>query len=142
MAILDAKLIFSDGQAITSTAPSENVLDLGADAGADINPGAPNMNPGAGTPVYLIVEVEEAFQASGDATLTVALQDSGDNSSYADVIKTKDIGKAELTAGKKVLQVPLPNELRRYIRCNYTVTNGPMTAGKINAYLALAAPNT
>jgi len=128
--ILDAKLIFSEDQAITTVGNhnSTNILDFGV----------ANPNLGEGTKLVLHVEVSEAFASGGSATLTVDVQDSADNSSYASIgIKTGAIAVADLTAGKKILEIPLPYSFRRYMKIVYTVGTADFTAGKVNAYIAL-----
>lgn len=127
--ILDAKLVFSDAQAITSTADSTNVLDFG---NAD-------PNQGEGTKLVLHVDVDTAFTASGSATLTVNLLSSADDSTYVSTkLLTGAIPKATLVAGYKIFETSIPYEFLRYMKLVYTVATGPMTAGKVNAYIALA----
>jgi hypothetical protein len=46
------------------------------------------------------------------------------------------IGKALLTAGTEVLRVKVPLDAERYLRTNYTVATGPLTAGTFTAFLA------
>jgi hypothetical protein len=46
------------------------------------------------------------------------------------------IGKAALTAGTEVLRIKVPLDAERYLRTNYTVATGPLTAGKFTAFLA------
>jgi hypothetical protein len=116
---LDALLRLSNAQAVTTTAVSTNVIDT---KGGDI---------GAGRPLYLVVQVVEDF-ADG-TSLTVALQDSADNSSFAAVVSGPAILTADLTVGKKVV-LGVPPGTRRYLRANYTVS-GTMTAGKVTAYI-------
>jgi hypothetical protein len=127
--IMDDKLVFSEEQAITATAVGANVIDTGV---------ADSMI-GDGAPVYLNCVVDTAFTGQGTTTLQVAVQDSADDSAYDDVVISNAVDEADLVAGKCVLKVALPNGLRRYIRLNYTVGSGPFTAGKVNAFLSMAA---
>ena len=126
--INDKLNMFSDGQAITATAVSENVLDLGV-GGDDV---------GQGEALWLNVVVGDAFAAAGAATLTIALQSSDDNSTFADVVVGGAIAKADLTAAAPALKVGLPTGLGRYLRLNYTVATGPFTAGSVSAGITLA----
>jgi hypothetical protein len=121
----DKKLIFSDGQAITSTASSTYELDMGV---AD-------PNQGAGRPLTLEIDVDTAFTASGAGTLTVALQHSAAGSSYTTIWTTPAIGKATLVKGYQIIKMALPHTFMRFLQLLFTVTTGPMTAGKINAGL-------
>ena len=127
MAIIDRFLQVSVAQAITVTAPSTDVIDAGATKSASIG-----RDIGSGEPLYL--EVSVATNCTGTGTLTIALQDSADNSSFADVLVLPSIAVAALTAGK-TYYLPLPSGMRRYIRANYTITSGPFTGGTLNAQI-------
>lgn len=116
---LDALLRLSDKQAITTTAASTNVVDTR------------DNDIGAGRPLYLVLHVVEAF--AGGTSLAVALQDSANNSTFADVVVNPAIPLAGLTLGKKVV-LGLPPGLRRYLRANYTVS-GTFSAGKVTAHI-------
>lgn len=123
---IDSLLVLCSDQAVTSTADSEYTLDFGA---AD-------PNQGRGTPLVLHVEVDTTFTATGAGTLTVDLQESDDNSSWASLgILTGAIGKATLVSGYKILSHPLPQDFARYMKLVFTVATGPFTAGIINAWV-------
>lgn len=129
MAILDKFLQYSDKQAITATAVSTNVVDAGATKNVAIG-----RDLGAGTPLYLFINVSQTFTAAGAATLTATLQDSADNATFADVASLGPFSLAQLVAGKG-FNVGLPIPTRRYTRVNYTVATGPMTAGIVSAHI-------
>ncbi len=121
--IFDKENMFCEGQAITATAASGNVIDMGQD------------NTGRGERVELFVQAVEGFTAAGDATLTVALQDCDtEGGSYTNLQSTTALPKADLAAGYRV-QLGLPAEHRRFLRLNFTVDTGPFTAGMITAGL-------
>lgn len=119
---IDRSLQVSNEQAVTATAASTDVIDFG-----QVNP-----NTGLTDHLTMAVTVDEAATAAGAATVTFAVQDSADNSSWADVAATAAIGKAALPAGAQVL-VPMPLQHRRYVRVNYVVATGPLTTGKFSA---------
>ena len=119
---IDKLLQVSNEQAVTSTAASTDVIDFGQT----------NPNVGMDDQSKMVITVDEAATASGSATVTFAVQDSADNSSFADVAVTAAIGKATLVAGYQLV-IPMPTKLRRYCRVNYTVATGPLTAGKFSA---------
>ncbi|MDZ7789731.1 MAG: hypothetical protein U5L08_04405 [Xanthomonadales bacterium] len=123
--IIDKALQVSDKQAVTATAASTDVVDFGQ--------ANPNLGNGA-QPTYMVVTVDEAATATGDATVQFAVQDSADDSTFDDVALTKAIGKADLAAGEQIV-IPMPVGLRRYARLNYTVATGPLTAGKFSAQI-------
>jgi hypothetical protein len=127
--ILDKQNIFSDGQAITATADSTNIIDLGS------------TRMGEGEPIPLNIQVEEAFTAAGAATLTITLltDDNESFSSAATIYSSGAIGKATLVKGYRLPGLStIPVGAERYLKLVYTVATGPMTAGKINAAVVLA----
>lgn len=127
MSIVDNNLFMSDAQAVTATAASTKSLDFAT----------ATRNIGGGEPIELVVQVATSIDATGAGTVTFALEDSADNTTFTPVVTTPAIGKAVLVAGYEVLRIRLPAGLRRYIQMNYTVATGPLTAGAINAYLEL-----
>lgn len=123
--IQDKQNTFSDEQAITATANSTNVVDLGG----------PDQD--AGEPLHINAQVIEAFTAAGSATLTVSLETDSDEAfgSATTLVTSAAIGKADLIAGKYIPISFLPADAERYVRLVYTVATGPMTAGKITAFI-------
>ena len=127
--ILDKTLLLSDEQAVTATAVSTNTIDLSA-ALRDI---------GAGEQIYAVVVVDVDFTAAGAATMVISLitDDAAALSSPTTILSTPAIGKAALTAGRVPIVIPVPpNIAEQYLGLNYTVATGPMTAGKVTAFLA------
>lgn len=131
--LIDAFNEFSDSQAVTSTAISTNVIDLGAtNTLKDI---------GAGEPVWLVVRTITAATDSGsDATLTVTLEsDSTANLATSATVHVSTAALAFATfspAGTTLLAIRLPNGLyERYLGVRYTVASGPLTAGTFDAFL-------
>ena len=118
---------FGTDQAVTTTAPSTDVIDLGA-----------VRDVGNGEPLELVILVTESVTASGSATVTFDLEtdDNSGFSSAAVLASSGAIGKAALTAGTEVLRITVPLNVERYLRINYTVATGPLTAGKFTAFLA------
>lgn len=118
---IDKNLQVSNEQAVTASAASTDVIDFG------------QANPDAGmADLYAVITTDEAAAAAGAATVTFSVQDSADNSTFADVAVTVAIAKATLVAGYQHV-IPLPTKLRRYCRVYYTVDTGPLTAGKFSA---------
>lgn len=120
--IIDKLLQVSDAQTVTTTAASTDVIDFGQT----------RPNTGMSDMLKLAVTVDEAATAAGAATVTFSIQDSADNSSFADIAVSAPIGKAVLKVGAQVI-IPMPVTHRRYVRVNYTVATGPLTAGKFSA---------
>ena len=122
MALIDYNNMFSNGQAVTSSAASTYYID-GRAAGEALD-----------TNLYLIVEVGTAFV--GGTSLEIALQTATD-SSFASPVTLYDSGAillASLTANTVLVKVPIPIGLLRYLRVYYTVS-GTMTAGTVSAFL-------
>ena len=126
--ITDKQLTLSDGQAITTTADSTNIINAGQ---AGVN---------NGEPVELLLQVEDSFTAAGAATLTVSLVTATDEAftSPETLVTTAAIPKATLVRGYQLPISFLPSQIKQYFKLVYTVATGPMTTGKINAGLVLA----
>jgi len=132
MAIFDAMLEFSEDQTVTTTAVSDNIIDLVVS----------DVNLGAGYPMWLNVEVgTTAFTTGGDedGTLTVSLRydtvapiDGSSTVKY----QTAAINELVLTAGTPIIRMPLPVAVdeERIIGLYYTTAND-ITAGSINAWI-------
>lgn len=119
---IDKTLQVSNEQAVTATAASTDVIDFGQ-AHPDV---------GMDDRSSMVITTDEAATAAGAATVTFSVQDSADNSTFADVAVTAAIDKATLVAGYQHV-IPMPTKLRRYCRVYYTVGTGPLTAGKFSA---------
>ena len=127
MSIIDKFLQVSDAQVVTVTAPSTHVIDAGATKSAAIG-----RDLGGGTQLFMEFTVAATFTAAGAGTLNLALQDSADNVTFADVLVTPPLALASLAVGAR-FYIPLPAKMRRYIRANYTVATGPMLTGTVYA---------
>ncbi|MWF13616.1 Bbp16 family capsid cement protein [Escherichia coli] len=128
--ILDKLLMFSEKQAVTATAPSTDVIDLGPIDGTvrDI---------GVGEPLEWIVNVDTTATAAGASTVNVNLQTSPDNSTWTTIASSGDLALAALTAGKRIVSQKVPQGVQRYLRLNYTVGTGPLTAGSFTSGILL-----
>lgn len=130
--ILDETTLFSNRQAVTATAPSTNVVDLGPvgiPAGRDI---------GKGKPIPILIQVVESFDKL--TTLAVALQVSADESftSPKTVATTPAIPVADLVAGYQFVLDYVPRGTdERYMRLNYTVVGTTPDKGKVTAGISM-----
>ena len=121
MSILDRQILFSNEQAITASAASTDVVDLGA-----------NRDIGAGEPLYVLVQVMQAFDNL--TSLTIALQTSATENFASPVqLTARTVALASLTAGATFSVGPVPGGTLRYVRLYYTVTGTTPTTGKITA---------
>ena len=123
--MLDIQTLFSNNQAITATAVSTNVVDLGED-----------RNLGVGEPVALRIRVTETFTLL--TSLAIAVQ-TANNEAFDDGLETlvsTSMLAAELVAGATTPFICLPRGVKRFVRLNYTVTGTNPNAGEITAGLA------
>lgn len=137
--IFDMQGLFSDKQAITTTAVSTNIIDRGA-YGIPKHGKSPGFayDLGKGFDPLLRVQVTTPFTAAGAATLVMELQGSVDEAFTSPVAlwTSPAIPVASLIAGYVAIIDRFPrNTVHRYLRMNYTVATGPMTAGKLMAGL-------
>ena len=122
--ILDKENLFSEDQAITVTAASTNLIDLGA------------AYKGEGEPVNILAQVTTAFAGGTSVACKLQTDDNASFSSATDVLDSGAIATATLAQGYKFKFSVLPNDLERYIRLYFTVV-GTMSAGKVFAGLNL-----
>lgn len=128
--LMDKGMEFSDAQAVTASAISTNVMDLGV-----------SHDFGVAADLFLVVQCDvTATDAGSDATLTISLESdsTADLATSATVHHTSAaIALASLVAGETLLVVPVPpGAYERYLGVRYTVASGPLTAGKFSAFLS------
>lgn len=135
MAILNSQEKIADNQAVTSTAISNNVIDLNVIGG-------PNALQGIADTVYdlyLVVATNTAATDTGsDATLTVTLESSAnaDLSSSVTHWSSGALAFATFSPVGQFVRIKLPPvDYRRYLGVRFTVASGPLTAGKFDAFL-------
>lgn len=123
--ILDGQHLFSDAQALTETAASTNVIDLGADR---------NLGQGEPMAVMLLLDVA-ADGTTGDETYSVAIQtDDNVGFSSAATLETLTITRGAV-AGTKYFHVLKPDtSCERYLRINYTL-GGTTPTVTVTAFL-------
>jgi hypothetical protein len=129
--IFSAEQLFSDDQAVTATAISENVIDLGV-AGTPYAGVAPLVQDiGKGAPVCILIQVTEAFVTNTDLTITVEV---GATAALGEVRVTETILVADLIVGATTFMQYLPIGIdERYLGVRYTIGGSDATAGAITA---------
>jgi len=131
--LMDRQNLFSSAQAVTASAASTDIIDLGS-----------SRDVGAGESLEVIVVVDTTFTAGGSATLDVALQTdtSSGFGSAVTLLSTGATAVATLAAGVALARFKVPRGTLRYLRLYYTVATGPMTAGTITAGISLGRQDT
>ena len=133
--ILSAQQLFSDDQAITASADSTNVIDLGVAATPYGAAAALNDDVGKGAKVPLLVQVTEDFATLTSLTINLS---TGATTALGTTIASQVIAVADLLAGKQFNVDFLPNGIvERYLGVEYVVTGTNATAGKITAGITM-----
>ena len=138
--LMDRTGLFSDGQAITATAASTNLIDLGAN-GTIFGYSSPMVRDvGLGEPIPLSVTVTQSFNTLTSLTISVQTDDNAGFASATTVWTSPAYTLAQLAVGAKYL---LPDAIpagvnERYVRLMYTVGGSNPTLGKITAGVVAA----
>lgn len=133
--ILDATTQFSNAQAITATAASTNIIDLGATGTVYGAAAAITRDIGRGAVIPLENRVVETFNNLTSLTISIETDDNTGFSSAATIWTSPAYVLADLATGAKHL---LPDSIpvganERYMRLKYTVVGTAPTTGKITA---------
>jgi len=126
---VDSQTQFSNAQAITASAESENVMDL--------RPGA-ESRIGTGENLYIHINVDVAFADAGsDSTVTVTLE-SDDAEAFPSATTRQTIGTfgALSAIGARLIAKIAPEILTEaFVRLQYTVANGNLSTGSVTAFV-------
>ncbi len=133
--ILDNTLVLSDGQAITASAASTNIIDIGAAGTSWGASSAVRRDIGIGTEIPIAVAVTQSFNTLTSLTIALQVDDDAAFGSPTTVATGPAVLLAGLTAGALIT---FPAELpegsnERYIRLYYTVGGANPTLGKVTA---------
>lgn len=124
----DGLLQLSSAQAVTASAVSANVIDLGLARDAS-----------AGEPLYIAITVDQTATAAGAATVNFqAISSASANLSSPTILaQTGAIPKADLASGRAPIALLVPRHVltaqllgQRYLGLQFTVSTGPLTAGQ------------
>ena len=123
----DALNLFSDAQALTATADSTNVIDLGVD-----------RNVGQGEPLAVVIQTDVAADfTTEDEDYTVQIEtDSVEAMSSARIIQSRNFVlaiAAEIAAGTKIVMA-LGHDNERYIQLSFVLA-GTTPTWTVTAYL-------
>lgn len=120
--LTSAQQTFSDAQALTATAASTNLLDLGATGTVLKAPAALVRDIGKGNPIPIIVRLDVAAGGTSP-TLTVTVE-TDDNVGFASAtVRATSLTHVAGAAGDEIyLDVYLPeNTNEQFLRLNYTL---------------------
>jgi hypothetical protein len=133
--ILSANQLFSNKQAVTATARSENVIDTGVRGTPYGGAAALNGDIGKGNPICLLVQVTEEFATL--TSLTIGIE-TGAADTLGTELASQTILLAGLTAGTQLNIQFVPNgAIERYLGVRYTVGGSNATAGTITAGISM-----
>lgn len=123
---IDRQNLLSNSQALTETAASTDVIDLGVD-----------RNVGQGEPLVVVVQVEVAADDGNDDETYVAAIQTDDNESFS---SATTLGELTITRGdaagtRYIFGLPATEQLERYVRVNYTL-GGTSPSVTVSAFLA------
>lgn len=125
------KNLFSENQAVTGTAVSDNTLRY-KDTGGDGDVG--NIGDGQNVRVYAQVTADFATCTS----IQVQLQTSANNSDWDTVLEGPVVPVADAVAGKVLIETNVPKGMSEYHRLNYVIAGSNATAGTVTAGYAPA----
>jgi hypothetical protein len=121
--IFDAENLFSDGQSVTATAVSDNIVDTGAD-----------HDWGVGDHLHLVVTVPEAVLGGTSITVELQTADTDDAATWETIYSSDALPVVDLGEGSRPVAVAVPRGAKRYLRLNY-VAVGVFTGGAFDAAL-------
>lgn len=133
--ILSAQQLFSDDQAITTSADSTNVIDLGVPGTPYGGAAALTRDIGKGCMVPILVQSTADFTNLTSLTINVS---KGATTALGTTIASQTIAKADLVAGAQFAIQVLPSQCdERYLGIEYVVTGTTETTGKITAGISM-----
>lgn len=139
--IFSAQQLFSDDQAVTATAISENVIDLGVPGTPYGAAAALPQDIGKGVEIPILVQVTTAFNTLTSLTITVEVSAAAGLTSPV-VLASEVVLLAALIAGKQMHMRVVPNDASlRYMGVRYTVGGSDPTLGNITAGITMGNQN-
>jgi hypothetical protein len=142
--IFSMQQLFSNDQAVTVTAASSNVIDLGAPETVKGAPYPLNRDIGRGVPIPLLVQVTVAFATLTSLKVGIESSDTEAFGGQVDtVLESPAIPVAKLLAGYQFPINFIPKGVKhRYVRLKYTVAGSTATAGQVTAGITAGNQDT
>ena len=133
--IFSKNQLFSDDQAITASADSTDVIDLGV-AGTPYGAAAAlNQDIGKGAKIPFLVQVTEAFNNLTSLEIKVS---TGATSALGTTVISQTILLADLSVGAQFALDVLPNGItERYLGIEYVVVGTAPTTGTVTAGITM-----
>lgn len=129
--ILSAQSLLSDAQAITATAVSDNVIDLGAPGTPYGGAAALHQDIGKGAKIPFLAQIVEDFNNLTSVEIAI---ETGSTTALGTVIASEVILLADAVAGKQLVIDVLPQDIaERYLGVRYTVVGVAPTTGQVTA---------
>lgn len=137
--ITDSKLLFGAAKALSTAGTGLALV-------GDVIDTATVRDLGQGRPLYLFIDVDTAVTSAGAATVSFQLVSDAAAAIAVDGsamlhFQTFAFPKASLVAGFVVVEIPLPFDggqaYKQFLGIIQNVGTAALTAGKINAFLAL-----
>jgi hypothetical protein len=137
--ILDRTGLLSENQAITATAVSTNIIDLGAVGIVPKAGAAGKRDVGKGTVIPFALRVTQTFNNLTSLIVTLEVSVDAAFTSPVEVFRSPTYPLADLVTGARHLlpdSIPIGANLR-YLRAKYTVAGTAPTLGQIYACVAM-----
>jgi hypothetical protein len=137
--IFSLQQLFSNDQAITASAESTNVIDLGTPGTVMNAPYPLNRDIGRGTPIPILVQVTTSFATLTSLKVAVQSSDTEAFTGQVDTVtETEAIPVAQLVAGYQFRLDWVPKGTKhRYVRLYYTIAGSSATAGVVTAGITM-----
>ena len=133
--IFSLQQLFSDDQAITASADSTNVIDLGVAATPFGAAAALNRDIGKGAKIPILIQVTADFDNLTSLEIKIS---TGATTALGTTIISKVVLLADLVAGYQFPVDVLPNEItERYLGIEYVVVGTTPTAGTVTAGITM-----
>ena len=137
--IFDSTNLFSDAQAVTASAASTNVIDLGATQTPKHAANDITRDIGKGSPIALRIQVVTDFATLTSLVAGIQVDTVENFASPTTVLSSPAIPVADLVAGYVFpLQWVPRSSAQRYMRLFYTVAGSNASAGAITAGFTFA----
>ena len=119
--ILDLESMFTDDQALTATAVSTNLLDLGATGTPPLSSTALTRDIGPGTPIEVLIQLTVASGGTSPTLIVTMEMDTVVGFSSATVIATSATLTGGLVGARLSITYVPDGATERFLRLNYTL---------------------